>query len=100
MAIGVIAHVRIKPGYTAEFEAVIARHTHFVRTLEPGNSLYRLMRDRVDPCSYAFMEIYDSLQALEIHRSMSVYEPGRKEIATLWDGQPRIIEYELIDEAG
>ena len=97
MPIGVIARVRIKPGCESRFEEVIARHAAFVRAEEPGNSLYRLLRSPTEPGSYAFIEIYDSLAALETHRSMQVFEPGRRELVDLWDGNPTIEVFETVD---
>lgn len=96
MTIGVVAHIRIKPGLEARFEAIIARHAKIVRETEPGNKLYQLFRSRENPSCYTFMEIYKSDEALELHRANTDFDPGRAEMAQIRDGLPTLTVFDAV----
>ena len=83
MSIGVIARVKVIAGKGPEFEAAFAEQAKGVRTDEPGNKLYQLVRSREDENSYVVMEMYDDDAALDAHRAAPHMVANRPRMAPL-----------------
>ena len=83
MPIGLIVRVKVLPGKGPEFEAGFAEQAKGVRTKEPGNKLYQLVRSREDENSYVVMELYDDEAALKAHGAAEHMVANRPRMAPL-----------------
>ena len=83
MTIGVIARVKVHPGKGPEFEAAFADQAIGVRSNEPANKLYQLVRSRENAETYVVMELYDDDAALEAHRQAQHMVANRPRMAPL-----------------
>jgi len=83
MAIGVIVRLKTNPGKGPDFEAAFAVQAAGVRADEPGNRLYELVRSRNEADAYVVMEIYESAEAFEAHRTAPHMAANRPNMAGL-----------------
>lgn len=96
----IIAEVFTKEGREEEMAQVLREHTE--HTLEePGILLFAVHRDREDPTHFVVVEVYESQDALEVHRGTARYQDlmafipelirdrGRVELEPLPAGDPK-----------
>lgn len=96
MAIALFVRLKTQPGKGAEFEAVFAAQAAGVRAAEPGNRLYQLVRSRDEADSYAVMEIYETAEALDAHRTAPHIVENRPKMAGLVAAGTKIEIFDLV----
>ena len=67
MKVGYMATLKVVDGKQAEFEAAFAGLQKAVQENEPGALQYDLMQDEADPTTYRVFEIYEDLDARNVH---------------------------------
>lgn len=67
MKVGYMATLKVVDGKQAEFEAAFTGLQKAVRENEPGALQYDLMQDEADPTTYRVFEIYEDLDARNVH---------------------------------
>jgi quinol monooxygenase YgiN len=94
MAIAVIATLNVAPGKETEFEAAMLELAADVRSNEPGNKLYTLVKD--DAGTYIVMELYDSEEALAAHGKSDHFRAAGAKLGAVMAGAPDIKRMEVI----
>lgn len=92
--IAIIATFEVRQGCEAEFEAECRGLAEKVRTNEPGNSLYQLVRSKKAPQTYRMMELYADKDAVKLHGGTDCFAAGFARIKDLLSADPVI---ELLD---
>lgn len=91
--IAVLARLNVAAGKEQEFEAVMLELAAQVRTNEPGNQLYTLVKDDE---GYAVMELYDDEAALAAHGASPHFKAAGPKFAGLMAGRPDIKRFEVV----
>jgi quinol monooxygenase YgiN len=94
MAIAVIATLNVAAGKETEFEAAMLGLAAEVRSNEPGNKLYTLVKD--DAGTYIVMELYDSEEALAAHGKSDHFRAAGAKLGAVMAGAPDIKRMEVI----
>jgi quinol monooxygenase YgiN len=91
--IGIVMHVRVKPGRSDEFSALVAQLQSDVRKNEPGCLFWQAMQQDDDPDQFVFTELFADEAAFTAHPDMPYHKAMS---AAGWDcveGQPEIRRY-------
>lgn len=96
MAIGVTATLKIQDGKGAEFEGIFRDLAAKVRTNEPGNQVYRVLKSRKDAGTYVVMEVYADQAALEAHGKSDHFRAAQPAIGAVLGGRPEILFFDEI----
>lgn len=91
--IAVLARLPVAEGREAPFEAAMRELAAAVRSREPGNQLYTLVKDEQ---GYAVMEIYDDEEALRAHGASEHVKAAAATFAKLLSGRPQLSRFEVI----
>ena len=91
--IALLARLNVATGKEAEFEAAMLELAAEVRTNEPGNHLYTLVKDDE---GYAVMELYDDEEALKAHGASAHFKAAGAKFAGMMAGRPEIKQFEVI----
>jgi len=67
--LALVVTMRPNEGRNADLEEAFAWATNAVRTNEPGNLLYQVVKSQTDPDSYLILELYRDQDALMAHRN-------------------------------
>jgi quinol monooxygenase YgiN len=92
--IAIVATLKVAEGKNAEFEAIFTAHAQTVRSNEPGNLDYQLVKSRTDPQTYKVLEMYKDEAAVAAHRAADHQQALGPKLAGLMGGRPEI---ELLD---
>ena len=83
--IALLARLNVAEGKEAEFETVMLELAAQVRSNEPGNQLYTLVKDDQ---GYAVMELYDDDEALRAHGASDHFRAAGAKFRGLMAGAP------------
>ena len=86
MAIGILAHLKIQPGKSQEFETIFAELEAAVRHNEPGNNFYACHRTD-DPTVYVVMEQYKDEAAVHAHRTSDHFKTIGAKLGSVMAGR-------------
>jgi quinol monooxygenase YgiN len=88
--IGIIATIKAQAGKGAEFEAVFKALTAKVRSDEPGNKLYQLVKSRTEPDTYKVLELYADQDAIAAHRDAAHFKELGRKMGEFIDGRAQV----------
>ena len=88
--LAVVAHIKVKEGTQADFEAVAKQLVEKVNENEEGCVLYQLHKGD-DPLVYTFLERYKDQAATEAHRKSDHFRTLGRAMGEFMDGPPEII---------
>ncbi|MFN3231820.1 MAG: putative quinol monooxygenase [Alphaproteobacteria bacterium] len=91
------AHMKIKPGREAEFEAVAREMIDAVRAREPGAIYYSLFKSD-QPGDYYFMERWADQAAIDAHMTAPHVQEIMPRFMDCIDGDPVMNTYEEIEQ--
>ena len=91
--IAVFARIPVAEGSEAPFESAMRELAAEVRSREPGNQLYTVVKDAQ---GYAVMEIYDDEEALRAHAASEHVKAAGAKLAELLAGRPQLSRFEVI----
>lgn len=91
--IALLARLKVAEGKEAEFETVMLELAAQVRSNEPGNQLYTLVKDDE---GYAVMELYDDEEALKAHGASDHFKAAGAKFAGLMAGRPELKRFQVI----
>ena len=92
----VVATLKIKPGTADAFVAVAKRMAEAVKTNEPGNHGYELLKTDSDT-SWVFLERYQDEAAVEAHRKSDHFRAIGKEMGQYMDGKPDLLRLSTLE---
>jgi autoinducer 2-degrading protein len=82
-----LVHVLVKPEFIEAFiDATRDNHMNSVR--EPGNFRFDILQDASDPCKFILYEIYETEQAVAMHKETTHYIKWRDKVSA-WMQKPR-----------
>lgn len=96
--IGIVMHVRIKPGRGDEFAALVAKLQADVRANEPGALFFQVLRADDDDALFTFVELFADEAALAAHPDMPYHQAMSAAGWDCVDGQPEIRRYTPLGE--
>lgn len=91
--IALLARLNVAEGKEAEFETVMLELAAQVRSNEPGNQLYTLVKDDE---GYAVMELYDDDEALRAHGASDHFRAAGAKFRGLMAGPPDLQRFEVV----
>ena len=91
--IALLARLNVAEGKEAEFETVMLELAAQVRSNEPGNQLYTLVKDDQ---GYAVMELYDDDEALRLHGASDHFRAAGAKFRGLMAGPPDLQRFEVV----
>lgn len=91
--IGILMHVRTKPGRSDEFERLITQLQADVRANEPGVPIFQVMRADDDAALFTFVEVFADEAAYAAHPEMPYHKAMSAAGWDCVDGQPEIRRY-------
>lgn len=94
--IGVIAHLTVKDGKQAEFEAVAKDLIEKVRANEPGCLMYELFKEKDSDTEYYFMEKYADKDAIAAHGASDYFQAAQPALGACLAGRPTITRLSAI----
>lgn len=98
--IGMLVSLVIAPGSGDAFERAFALQAAAVRSNEPGNRLYELLRSQTLPNTYTLLEIYEDKTALDAHRASPHMAMSRPQTTQFLAGPPTVHAFDLVSPAG
>jgi quinol monooxygenase YgiN len=96
MIVGIVGSVKVRAEKTADFERVFRELTQKVRSSEPGNLVYQLVRVRGERGSYKMIEFYRDQAAYDQHAQAPYLGESLGQLMSCLDGAPRV---ELVESA-
>lgn len=85
--IATLVHIWVKEEFREAFiEACRKNHEASVR--EPGNLRFDFLQDARDACKFVFYEVYESEDAVALHKQTAHYQAWRDTVADMM-AQPR-----------
>ena len=96
MPVGIVATIKVQEGKEAEFEGIFRELSAAVRTNEPGNSLYQAFRSRKEKATYVVMEIYESDEAIGVHRKTEHFRALGAKMGPCLAGPPDVQMFDAI----
>lgn len=97
--IGILMHVRIKPGRGDEFARLVARLQADVRANEPGTLIFQVMRADDDDLLFTFVEVFADAAAQAAHPDMPYHKAMSAAGWDCVDGEPEIRQYSTLADA-
>lgn len=94
--IGIIAHLTIKDGKQADFEAAIKDLMAQVRANEPGCLMYELYKKQGSETDYYFMEKYQDADALAAHGASEHFKAAQPALGACLAGRPTITRMDAV----
>ena len=91
--IALLARLNVAEGKEAEFETVMLELAAQVRSNEPGNQLYTLVKDDQ---GYAVMELYDDDEALRAHGASDHFRAAGAKFRGLMAGPPDLQRFDVV----
>ncbi|MCY4144690.1 MAG: putative quinol monooxygenase [Gammaproteobacteria bacterium] len=91
--IALLAKLKVAEGKEAEFEQVMTGLIEQVRSNEPGNRLYTLVKNDT---GYTVMEIYDDQEALAAHGQSEHFRAAGSKFAGVMSGPPELTQFEVV----
>ncbi|MBB4630831.1 putative quinol monooxygenase [Sphingosinicella soli] len=88
--IGVIMHVRTKPGRAEQFSRLVAKLQSDVHANEPEALIWQVMRSNDDPDLFIFTELFESAEAQAAHPGKPYHVAMSAAGWDCVDGQPEI----------
>ena len=88
--IGISAHLPIKEGKQADFEAMAKDLMEKVRANEPGCLMYTLYKQQGSETEYYFMEQYTDADALAAHGKTDYFRAAQPVFGECLAGRPTI----------
>ena len=73
MKVGYVATLKVVDGKQADFEAAFAEMQKAVNADEPGTLQYDLLQDEADATVYRVFEIYENIEARNIHGKSAAF---------------------------
>ncbi|MDA8725758.1 antibiotic biosynthesis monooxygenase [Alphaproteobacteria bacterium] len=73
MKVGYMATLKVVDGKQADFEAAFAEMQKAVNADEPGTLQYDLLQDEADATVYRVFEIYENLDARNVHGKSAAF---------------------------
>lgn len=96
MIVGIVGSIKVLAEKTADFERVFQGLTAKVRSNEPGNLIYQLVRVRGEPGKYKMIEFYRDQAAYDQHTHAPYLGESLAQLMACLDGEPQV---ELIESA-
>ena len=94
---GMIATLQIDPANDAQLEAAFATLSADVKKLEPGATLYQLVRSKTAPGVFKVLEIYASTDDMKAHGKSEHFRSAWPAIQKLLVAAP---ELDMFDTVG
>jgi quinol monooxygenase YgiN len=95
--IAVIATIKAQADKGAEFEAVISELAGKVRSDEPGNKLYQVVKSRTEADTYKVLELYVDQDAVAAHRAAPHFRELGRKMGAFMDGAPSVEVLDTVD---
>ncbi len=90
MTVGIVAHLKVKEGSQADFEAAFLELQAAVKKNEPGVIQYEVFKSKADATMYVVMEQYKTEADLAAHRTMPHMAAAGPKLGAVLDGRPQI----------
>lgn len=90
MTVGIVAHLKVKEGSQADFEAAFLQLQAAVKKNEPGVIQYEVFKSKADATMYVVMEQYKTEADLAAHRTMPHMAAAGPKLGAVLDGRPQI----------
>lgn len=90
MTLGIVAHLKVKAGKEADFEAAFRELQAAVKKNEPGALLYEVFKSKSDPTTYVVMEQYRSDADLAAHGKTPHMAAAGPKLGAVLDGPPKL----------
>jgi quinol monooxygenase YgiN len=91
--IGIVMHVRVKPGRGDEFARLVAKLQADVRANEPGTPIFEVWRADDDAALFTFLELFADEAAFAAHPDMPYHKAMSAAGWDCVDGEPEIRRY-------
>lgn len=89
--LGIVTTIKIAPGRSAEFEAIVRAVAENSLAQEPGCVGYQGFRQQDDSDGYIVVEQYIDRGALAAHREASYFCAAMEKLAGLVVGEPLVV---------
>jgi autoinducer 2-degrading protein len=89
-------HIKVKPENLQEFiEAMVENHKGSV--MEPGNIRFDVLQQADDPCRFMIYEVFESEQAVRVHKETSHYLRWRERVKDYMAEDRYGVRYSVIE---